>query len=305
LPPSHDLCIVGAGGFVGRCLVATCQARGLRVLRVTSSIFATGEPDTIIWNYRTAPPLALANAAIVVNCAKAPEWAGTRAVLQHLAAVMSPSQRYVHLSSNAVHARARGIWALLIKGDDYIRTKRLELRWVQRLWRDRPVMVVYPGVLLGEGGGWDQFMRKLATADRIHGHEPCDARSESIDITAFCERLADQLTAQGSLPNDLSIPDPKEPTPTWQNLLRRHASPNASWVTGERPYLFFPHRIKNLVMTLLTLRVVPDALALRAFGILRGKANAQSIAEARAADRVPDLYIDGMTKFYVSQAPKA
>lgn len=302
MSPTHDVCVIGAHGFVGQHLVATLQRRGLRVLRLTSRMEDSGTPDTLVWNYQTDVPVGLAGVPVVVNCGKAPTWPEARAQIDRLHAALDPTRQcYVHLSSNAVFARARGVWGALIAGDDYIRGKRLEARHVHRRFAADAHLVVYPGVLLGAGGGWDTFLQDVSRARRIEGWQPADARSESIAIDAFCERLADALAARRR--GELSIPEAREDTPTWEALLRAHAGPDTCFEPGGAPYLFFRSRVKEALMRVLTLRLLPDRMALAAFGRLRRRLPPP---RSGSADRTPldALHVEGMTKYYVSQAPK-
>lgn len=298
---THDVCVIGAGGFVGRTLVRTLRARGLRVLRLTSRTEDSGQPDTLVWNYRTGLPRGVVDAPVVVNCSKPSDGAQAVQIIERLARELTTQQHYVHLSSNAIFAKARGPWRWLLAGDDYIRIKRLEARRAHAAFRRRPHLVVYPGVLLGDGGGWDAFLKEVRRARHIHGLEPADARSECIPIEQFCDQLADALDHRAT--GDLRLPEPDEPTPTWSQLIRSHASPHAVVSSTPVSYLFFRQPLKEATMRLLAMRLLPDALALAAFGVLRKKVS-PGRSDADTQSSIEHLHIEGMTKFYIGQAPK-
>ncbi len=182
------LLVTGAGGFLGRAVVAAAVRAGHEVValhRATSRPSDDPVPEGVTLltgDLRQPGPWSGALGAVeaVVHCAAAAsgdlptQLAGTVLATENLLTALPASlRRFVHVSSFSVYDFDAPRWpghldeevpleADPLRRDAYTQTKLMQERMVRDHARDRglPLIVVRPGAIYGPGKEWD-FGRSL------------------------------------------------------------------------------------------------------------------------------------------------
>lgn len=226
--------VTGAGGFLGRAVVAAAKAAGHDVVALVrpASAGRGGFPDGVTevagdLRQRGDWVAALTDVDAVVHCAAAfgdlaSQLAGTVLATEHLLDALPASvRRIVHVSSLSVYDfdaprgtldEATPLEAQPLRRDAYTQTKLIQERLVRdyAAQRGTGLVVVRPGAIYGPGKDWDAGRGlKAGRFDLIFAP---GARMRLIHVDNCAEAIVAALTAPLDGPLIVNLIDPEQPS---------------------------------------------------------------------------------------------
>jgi hypothetical protein len=250
LQKDYDLVILGAG-HIATALIVQCQDLKVGVLSRNASHIEKYGVDVVNWTAGVDKCPKGISAKSVVNCIMPRSKREARGAIDVGNAILAGSGSYVHISSIAVQAVHSNYPKLLrFAGDGYIRTKKFELKYLEKFFPD--AQLVYPGIVCGENTVWTQTLRRLNGAKKIIAGGDLNMPAPIVDVDNVAGVLLDCVT-QSKESKLIFVPDKRS---YGEFLWRDVIGDNKSII--EKGYIFSQSTLKELIITFLTSSLTPD-----------------------------------------------
>jgi dTDP-4-dehydrorhamnose reductase len=276
--------LLGVSGALGSAVSKQLEgSENVLLYKVSRTQVYSGE-GTIYWDFKSIPPKEITSADVVINCARSPDYRANILFNRLLCEYLSLDTKFINVSSNCVFASPRGYLSrLTFKGDAYIREKLL----IESLSKQRGNTCIIRPTIVHDEGGWRSFLSHCEKVRSVYGpansnrsHVKVINRDAVASYIAECALAEQQNTVEEEL---------------YENVISVSDFIGKAVVESDSDNNYFESNIKNLLLTLLCSRFLPDSVVFKLQSyIVSGSENAGS--EAPSSE---DYFISGMTRLYL------
>lgn len=271
------ICILGSTGFVGSNIKEYLLAQDFNVISVSSEI----SDKNIFWDYQCAPPKEIFQCDLIIDCARSTNpfenIRRTKIIVKNL-----PSKsKYLFFSSGAIFKKPKN--SFLFRGDDYIREKKI---LTQLLKNNEQVQIIYPDIILGPGGVWNNTINELENSTDACLPDKGEIDTYIISISDLGSQITKAIR-DGTVTQRKFLVCHKKTQ--WNKIIQKE---NIKKMKNTN--IYFNNPIKNLVTQIINSSIIPDSLNFSLMNMLRKRSLNKDV-------HIQDIYIpSAMTRFYFS-----
>ena len=294
LEKKYKIAVIGASGFIGKNIVKEARKKGFSILEVTSQMSRLNEKDVVVWKYDMPLPEICQKTSVVINCAYSWENQSIMSLFKYLVHSLHPKQKLIHLSTYAIKTKPKSFFSkIFFSGDDYIRTKKRIDDYLRKNVSPNQLSIVYPTVVLGAGGSWDNFFKSLENR-KVYVPHGGKINCKKVDVDALSSKMIDYIQKDDLGPlNNMVISDDKNET--WKDIMVRKCK-GVEIAKNDNKNIFCEGLIKNMIFSTLCLSIIPDFIAIKIFKFLRRLTGQKNKGKNSCSFVKPE----GMTRFYMT-----
>ena len=276
--------LIGGTGFIGSYLYEV-----LKPIFEVKIISSSQKKTELAWNYKDQLPQIFFSGDIIINCGRSLNSENNIRSLKVILDNLSPSQQFIHLSSNSILVKPSSfIASLFFRGDAYIREKKIQDRIINFYKAKNKIIIsVLPTIVLGPGGSWNNFLEIVSNSTKVN--IPGKAFKKKFKVI-FVHELAERIK-EIALSGELKKFDKVE---LFSKELRIEKLLNRTDLTQSKTNnTFFDNYMKNFITMILCSWLLPDRLVMKILNTL--------VSKNKRVNASSDLLsIQGLTRLYLS-----
>lgn len=266
--------VLGSSGFIGKNLISELREYGLNVRGISS----TPSDQDIYWDYKTNFPHKIIGGDIFIDCARSQSCVQNIERVKNLLNDLHPDSKYLFISSAAVCKKPN--FGIFFSGDDYIREKKQIEKLVKK---NENASFIRPDIILGEGGVWQEILRKIDCAPTSLIPNKGKNCAQFIHISELCSQIVKGIIDENIFSENFKI---VQKTHRWSSIFNREV------LDAQNKNLYFDNPLKNLACVILFSIIIPDFIAFRVIEKMRSTQKNSDI------ETIGIFNPEGMQRFY-------
>ena len=283
----YDLIVLGSGEIAKAVIKQFNCKNTLVISRSVDNLPQDLRASVLEWDAEKSPFPAHIAGGLVINCVLPESKLAASRLIDYASLLTKNSGIYIHLSTIALYSFPKEFpLGLKFRGDWYIRIKRYEMQYLKK--KLPKARVVIPGVVIGGDTSWDKFLIRVASSKFLTIGTSLDSGAPIISLAELAKVIFG-VFQNGTDGNYIYAPNIDDSLRTWREFfLARNIK------FSQTSYLFYPSKIKNLFIIILTSNLTPDFL----WGWINFFAKKHNIDRTDVSSE-DNLIVTGMTNFYI------